>query len=227
MRKLTILLALLLFTVLTIGQTNRFYQGIKSCVYTDFAFAPAYAATFTLTSEYNPATGLYENTPEYEYRALSSFSYYTLIYNLRFNPVEFGEDMGIGINIAPAFAFSASEDGIGNINFPGYLTLNFGAGSTYETAKNFGYYLGAGLEYNQLFVIKYDDNFGLEDPVEKPITTWTQPMVIAGIRWWSKNNVLKELSFKYGFGSNPKEASGSNVISPKTFQLSFGRFLNY
>jgi hypothetical protein len=58
-----------------------------------------------------------------------------------------------------------------------------------------------------------------------------EPMFIGGVRFWTKNDKLMEVSIKYGFGSNPDLdlPVGTTLKGgkPRTIQITWGMFLGY
>jgi hypothetical protein len=76
---------------------------------------------------------------------------------MRFNAYEPTDDIAIGISASPSLGASYGDAGFGSINIPAYASLNFGAGSTYSTASNFGGYVGFGYEFTKVGLINISD----------------------------------------------------------------------
>ena len=232
MKAAYIIFILTIVSVFSFGQNSRFYQSIKSGVYTEYAFAPAYVSQINTFTNINPVTGIEEQTTEYLFNNKFTFSILNIAYSLRYNITDISDNIGIGLNVSPSLGFTISEEGFGSANLPAYLSFNFGAGSTYSTSANFGGFAGVGYEFTKIHLFSFDDGFAEPEytDIEKPVLSWAQPMVICGIRWWNKRNRLKELSIKYGFGSNshlPSAIDDSGAPTPATFQINWGWFINY
>lgn len=232
MRKIALAVFGIIISCSTFSQDSKFYRSFKYGMFTEYQIAPTGVKEAFSTTEYNNSTGEYDPVVEYTYGNTMSMSIMNFVYTFRYNIIEPSENFGVGINAAPNLGLSYSERGLGSFNIPAYLSLDFGAGSTYNTASNMGGYIGFGYEFTKTDIIplaeKYDHNTGTT--YEKPPTSWSEPMVIVGVRWWNKNNSLTEVSFKYGFGSNGELSPlipTSAISNPKTFQLTYGLFLNY
>ncbi len=237
------IIAALTFTILSIcsfGQDSKFIHSLKYGMFSEYQFAPtSYQVTGEFTS-YNSTTGQNESTPIYELKRPVSVSIVNVVYTARFNALEPSDNFGIGINASPSLGLSYGTAGFGSINIPAYISLNFGAGSTYSTASNIGGYVGFGYEFTKIGLLGGGEDSELSIvstgtvKVEDPKTSWAEPMAIAGIRWWTKKDRLMELSIKYGFGSSPDldlpagtTLQGGNGGKPGTFQIAWGMFLGY
>lgn len=233
MNKKLILLSLIVFSTISVfSQDSKIYHSFKYGMFTEYYISPTGVESVYVTSEYNSSTGNYEDVVEYEYGQRTAYSIINFVYTFRFNLLEPSENFGLGINASPSLGLSYSDNGLGSFNIPAYLSLNFGAGSTYSTGSNMGGYVGIGFEYSKMDIISLgDDDESLNGfDIEEPKTSWAEPMIIAGVRWWSSSNRLMEVSFKYGFGSNgdlPATVPESAIGTPKTFQLTYGWFINY
>lgn len=229
-----------LSTIFSYAQDGRFIRSFKISPYAEIMCAPIsiteketrtlYSGTYSLTSK---------DTIINNYDRPISFSFLSVIYTIRGNVYEFSENKTLGINFSPSFGFSISNYGSLSMNLPLYLTYNFGVGSTLTSEKNTGGYVGLGYEFNRINLSDYvlfNSNFGgfggfwnsghsIIEEVE-PQNFWHQPMLISGYRWLSKKDKPWEVSFKYGWSSDPKDIPKNvkNEIGrkPQTFQIGFG-----
>jgi hypothetical protein len=125
-----------------------------------------------------------------------------------------------------------STGGFGGFNLPIMLGLEGGVGSTYNSTSNHGTFLNFGVEINKMPLAVSEES---SDPVDEVKTSWVQPVIATGFRFWNKNNKLREINLKYGFGaaSDPKPAATSSTdivekyYKPMTIRLSFLYFINY
>lgn len=232
MKKTFILLIVLTIFKISYGQNDNLFHSFKYGVFTEYNLSPT---EITSTSVDDGTYYGSEPSTTYESTQIVSGSIANFLYAFRYNLLEPSENFSLGINASPSLGVSFAEGGFGSFNIPAYLTLNFGAGSTYNTGSNMGGYFGIGYEFTKINLVstyntpEYSESSGITHTYKDPITSWSEPMVIVGLRWWSKNDKLKEISFKYGFGSNgdlPLSES-KNAASPATFQLTWGWFINY
>lgn len=152
--------------------------------------------------------------------------------NYRYNLLEAGDEFAIGLNAQPLLGISifAQSEGVGHFNLPLFASLDFGAGSTYNSTANLGGFIGAGFEYYNAPVF----GSGIVGPEGDDFETdnsWTQPMVSGGIRYWGKKgNHCREISIKYGWGKDigsKYEDESFEFKRSNTFRLAFVTFLNY
>lgn len=241
MKKALILLITLTLFKVSYNQNDNLFHSFKWGAFSEYAFTPTGVSDISVRSTYNESTKKYEDALEYGYSRYASVSMFNFIYAFRYNLLEPSDNFGVGINASPSLGLAVTDDGYLSLNLPVYLTANFGTGSTYNTTSNMGGYIGIGYEFNKIGLIGSGDGLESEvyingstistptDVVEIK-TAWLQPMLIAGIRWWSKSNRLKEFSFKYGFGTNsdlPDNAPKTEVKTPNSIQISYGWFINY
>lgn len=223
---LLVLITIVTLSNVSFSQDSKVYHAIKYGAYMEYFWSPVGQTDASFYS-----TNSVQDSIVYSYDRYTAVSLFNFVYSFRFDVYEPSDNFGIGINASPSLGVTISDDGIGSLNLPGYLSLNFGAGSTYSTASNFGGFIGVGYEFNKINLIASGDDIYEDCPTcptfEKPSSAWAQPLFIGGVRWWSGRDVLYEVSFKYGFGTNGDLPSYINAGSPKTIQLSFGRFLNY
>lgn len=190
-------------------------------VYTDFIRTPVQEFT---TEDINGV--------EYNfYHQDQGYGIISISMNYRYNLIEAGDEFAIGLNAQPLVGLSvfSNSEGLGHLNLPLFASLDFGAGSTYNSTANIGGFIGAGFEYyNAPFL-----GSGIEGPESDNFDTdnsWTQPMVSGGIRYWGKKgNHCREISVKYGWGKelDSEFSEDYDFKRSNTFRLAFVTFLNY
>ncbi|NOX48173.1 MAG: hypothetical protein GXO89_14465 [Chlorobi bacterium] len=178
------------------------------------------------------------------------------IIGFRYNLVELDDEMSISAEVPVTLGISFATEvlnsdisvgpssGFGNVNIPLVFQFNYGNGATYNSSGDMGFVAGFGLEFNFNPIIAINDysegeildvgNFSIEPEYykyEKIKKSFFQPVVQLGLRYWNKNNKLKEVSLKYGFGGSTEWTTGAgNSIeshSPMNLQLTFTSILNY
>ncbi len=223
----TSLFAIILFISLSLSDISaqsfkdRSFHTIGTTYFTDYYASPlvAYERSFF-------------SGDETQYETPWGFSIMTFAYKYRFNIVELSDNIAFSTSINPALAVTASSVGMGSINVPLQLNMEFGAGSTYNTTANMGGYLGAGLEWNKVGLVNYDLFDAGDIPHDAEFQTmWMQPVISAGIRYWSASNVLKEIELKYGWAAQQEyTVGGGSEVSThraRTIRIIFNGFLNY
>ena len=216
---------LLLCVLLSFTSMLAFSQGLSD------RYISSWGNTYFLDYSASPVhtTLIEEGTqdPYLEYSVASAFSLFTLIYNTRINVVEPSDNFAVSASVAPSLALSFSESGIGGINMPVTLNAEFGAGATYHTTHNRGGMFGLGVEYNKIGLFALGDDYS-EGEYK---TSWIQPVVITGFRYWNKKNNLREVNLKFGMGGTQdyREDQSEDLTTRRslTARLSFITFLNY
>lgn len=200
------------------GLKDRYFSSIGSTYFLDVFTTPVKSETFF---------DEYSQEYETEYSRSLGFSYFTFMYRARLNVMQLSEDMAISASLTPALGISVSDAGIGSFNMPLLISAELGAGSTYSSASNLGFSIGAGAEYTNAGLINSD----LGDSYIGYTKSWVQPVVATGIRYWNKRNKLREINIKYGFGDKKpyQEYQGDEVVDKRsmTVRLSFMYMLNY
>jgi len=120
----------------------------------------------------------------------------------RFNLKEFDENaslsvstpisLGIGSTYAVDDQVVRGAEGFGSIQVPLLLKINLGNGSTYKTQKDFGFNIGAGLEFNKIGII----NANGPNPYNK---AFVLPCFTSGVVFMRGSSPM-EVNFKYGMG---------------------------
>ena len=228
MKKIILTFTLSLIILVTFGQ-NKLYTGLKIGLFSEYFQGP----TTVVSKEFNTnSTFSLEDSITYKYDSQNLLSYATVVYPIRYNILEPFNNLGLGINTSPSLSLSLSEYGIGSFNIPAYLSLNFGAGSTSDSKKDWGGYFGVGYEFSKINIINLETKeYGIKDNGRGetfPIKShWTEPMLIVGFRWWLSGVELIDLSLKYGFGSNIDLPENTKQSSPRTLQITIGWLVNH
>ena len=139
-------------------------------------------------------------------------------YGIRYNLKNLSDNFSVAVDASPNLIGHISEySGLG-LKIPVELTLNIGAGSTYDSDKTYGVALGAGLaaSFHPLIAFKTDyrdvDKFGL------------YPTVSLGFRRFkSDSSALSEFSLRYFFIPS-KELQ---EIPSFGLQVSWSKFIGY
>jgi hypothetical protein len=224
MKKLiTLSSGFLLMASCLFAQNERIFHSTGFSIYTDYMQAPV--TTYTK----NPGT-----IDEVSYAGQNSgLSIFTFIYNFRYNIMEISDNAALTGSIIPALGLYLSDGyagntGIGSLNIPLMAGYEFGAGSTYNSTANMGGFIRFGVEWTKapLFV----SSEGGTDDVEFE-SSWVEPVVQGGVRYWNKRNKLREIHIKYGFGSGAPDGvndeNGNSLGSAMSIRLSWMLFLNY
>jgi len=162
-------------------------------------------------------------------------------FSFRYNLYEIDDEMSvsaslpIGIGITSWSSTEYSSDGFGSLHIPLFVEFNYGNGATYSSSSNVGFVLGVGYQWDLMAVISDDVVDGYTSDKEKydypqAEKSWFHPTVKLGVRYWSRNNKLREINIRYGFGSKEEweDSNGaSNSHSPLSLQISFLRTMNY
>lgn len=158
-------------------------------------------------------------------------------YGLRYNVLEFGEDMSLSISSNPELSISFFSTGA-FLGARGDLSLGFniGNGATYAGIKDKGFVIKAGLDFSQYPLIQ-----GSVDE-ENQVPFLVGPMIQVGYRYWNNSNTLREILFTYSTANfdktTPYEVYSDqvndfvtlniqNTYRMNRFALHFRGFLNF
>lgn len=224
-----------IITILTIFlSVPAFSQGsFKDNLYQAIGYSVGYSSgPLSKLTSLNP--NYYgQGTPDSitNYAQAKDLTIFGIIYRLRYNVHEVSDNFALSVSTAPVveMSFVKGERDFG-FNISGMANAEFGAGSTYNSTSNVGGFVGLGFEY-----IKSSLLSALSTPSElypATINSWTEPVFATGIRYWNKNNKLREVSVKYGFGKIndvPLTTSSSETYGKRamSFKFSWLIFLNY
>jgi len=202
------------------AQNEKIFHSTGFSVYTDFMQAPA--------TKYTVSDGITEKTYADQYSGVSIF---TFIYNFRYNLVELSDNAAVTANVTPAlgvfFTTNDDESGFGSLNIPLMAGYEFGAGSTYNSTANMGGFFRFGVEWTKAPLFITTEN---ESDIEFE-SSWVEPVVMGGVRYWNKKNKLREIHIKYGFGTGAPSGvttyNGDQLGKAWSLRLSWMLFLNY
>ncbi len=156
---------------------------------------------------YTPATGQV-NT---EAMQLHGYGVLAGMYAFRYNFSEPDSEKAFSLSVQPALSVGFySNAGRFYFNLPVMAGWDFGAGSTYNSNANVGGFLRLGFEYNVLPLLKdmsdveisreyaTYENGQYEIRRVRAKTSFLNPCIGGGFRYWSRNNVMKEIGLKVG-----------------------------
>ena len=197
------------------GLADRYIGSLGNTYFLDYASTPVASEVI------NP--GSFDAYTEYHID--QSFSLFTIVYTARLNVLEPSDNFALSANVVPALGIAFSEAGYGSINVPLTINADFGAGATYHTTRDVGGTFGVGLEYNKIGLISKE---GVDSAFK---TSWMQPVVTTGVRYWNKKNKMREINLKFGMGGaqDYREYQSDDLTSRRslTARVVFISFLNY
>ncbi|MBT8327995.1 MAG: hypothetical protein KJP21_09755 [Bacteroidia bacterium] len=184
--------------------SDRFFLGLASSFYVDFATTPLsstqeYVGKVVIDSV--TTADVYEDVP---YQT-TYISYFSMGLEPRLNIKEFGDNMAFAISAPVTLgfgqAFPSNEDvngsyGFGSIQVPLLAKFYVGTGSTYESNEDFGLNIGGGIEMNKIGLI----NPGSSQEERDASKAWFMPTVCGGVHFW-RGSTPMEVNVKYGFGA--------------------------
>lgn len=152
-------------------------------------------------------------------------------YRFRYNLKDLNDDNSLSVEVIPAVGLdygdytNTSISGIGGFRMPIYAAFNTGAGSTYDSSKNFGFGLGAGLDINYNPVLFLEGEGGDLDFKK----LFIDPSIQLNFRYWkSSTSTLREFYIRYNFSSNDNDFdSNSNIDKPIHIVIGWMTYLNY
>ena len=217
--------------VLAQGAKDRMFHTLGFAAFTDYQIGPNTALAYPCSS-YSYTTNTYNTTSCIETNQASSLAFMTIIYRMRYNLVEPTNEFAVAGSVSPAFGISVvtsnSQEGFGSFSLPLAVSAEFGAGSTYNSTSNIGGFVAVGPELMLLPMFGANDHSTNEPALKK---TYIQTSIEVGIRYWNKNNRLREFAFKYGMGQNDSDLLPTDdyntVRDPRSYRLSWSFILNY
>lgn len=186
------------------ASNKKFFTEWGYSVLLGFSNSPA--STFT-TYAYGSPYATYSTN----FFTLDMFS---LLFRFRYNLIELNKDQALSLSALPTFGLGVSfgtsintdEVAFCSFDLPLILDYNIGNVSTYNTEKENGFVVGAGVEYTKAPLIGgvilgtwYDKNGNAF--IANPMTSWVEPVVELGYRYWNKNNKAVGYNLKVGFGN--------------------------
>jgi len=204
------------FAFLILFAFSRSYAQVKDKLF--HSIGTSYGTNY-IQSPINPTTrqtdSIYFSGIPVSYQDTFPFQQFllgglTFVYQLRYNLYEKTNDLALSISISPSFCIgkvfanesSSNEDVWGLLNIPILIHGEIGAGSTYMSSSEMGGFFALGIEYNQLPVFNFSEPKKQSGSHSLFITKWIQPSLKFGIRYWNKNDRLRELTLKLGYGAN-------------------------
>ena len=131
-------------------------------------------------------------------------------FGARYNLFDLSDNVAIGFDVSPELGFFAgelrsSDTGLLAFNIPAFISFNFGAGSTYDSDKDFGIAIKPGLEF-----IYGPISSGDVDDVDK--INFIPVLQISGRFWKRTNSKLRELYLRVGRQSSDNFEDGQMII---------------
>ena len=134
--------------------------------------------------------------------------------------------------------WTEGEGGIGSFNIPVILSYEMGAGSTYSTVQDIGFFIGAGYETSRTPLATFEK---LTWRDLKPVKlSWSQPILHMGIRFWRKpqnaftregKERLNSVGIKAGMGAMKSFRDKDNGFMDESrswsFRLYYSMFIGY
>lgn len=176
-------------------------------------------------------------------------------FGFQFKFFEFSDETSLGLDIPIKFGFSTplfvkTHDvaGFGYFSSPINLNFSYGLGSTYQTAAEYGFNIGAGLNFISAplalakdvdFDMHYrDEDLGITYDYTRPVSELDYkkfsitPVFKLGFRYWNKNNVVNEffVLFNYGKSTSYLELDSENKTATHrvyNFSLGYSALVNY
>ncbi len=227
-----------LFSVIDINEVKA--QGFADKSFHTLGYSPFLEFGKTPVVFYNGFSNFDEDAITRKFGTQgSSFTILSLNYTFRYNLVEVSDNFAIGALVNPGLGLSlltfdtgvVDASYIGSFSLPIMASLDFGAGATYDSGANMGGFFAAGIEYNVNPLFDGDEVIDEADATVSLDKSWVQPVLAAGVRFWSRNNRLREVSLKYGFKNGgeylDQETGETETAKIYTFRLSFNWMLNY
>ena len=161
---------------------------------------------------------------------VKNYNLYHISYHFRYNLYQPDEEKAISLLISPGLGLGLSQskkiNGFGIFNSSLLLGYEWGAGSTYRSIEEKGYFIRAGLEYHYAPLIFFDR---VND--EKELRTFLGPVFSAGFRKENLKGKLVETNLKIGWGFEQVDPGIYNVpfsfSRPFSLRISFVIFLDH
>ncbi len=167
-------------------------------------------------------------------------SFLTIGFNNQFVVKKFGDDKSLSVNVFPTVALSFTVRRAVSFTLPVFLQFNSGNVSTFDTKKETGFTVGVGAEYVNVGLVNlagtaeddflFDDNLGVQG---YEAISYIQPAANIGYRFFNKNEIARELNFRYSFKTIDTYAAFGQLPAGETsalsqwFRLSYIRYIGY
>ena len=189
--------------------SSRDFHSIGHSLFTDFNLLPIV--------RYDPdSLSIYDTLPTYS--RLKNYNIYHVSYYFRYNIFQLHEEKVISLTINPGIGLGLSQskkiNGFGILNGSVSFGYEWGAGASYRSIEERGYFVRAGAEihYAPLLIIK-------SESVNNDSKSWVGPVVSAGFRKENSKGKLIETNLKIGWGF--KKVNYDGAISPFIFSRPF------
>lgn len=168
-----------------------------------------------------------------------SFLYFG--FNNHFLIKKMGREKSISINFYPSIGLNAIRNRFMSLTLPLMVCFNTGNVSTFESKKDIGFTVGAGVEYINAGLIKitedeslWDIDFKTSRGFEGAKRSFIQPCVNLGLRYFTKSDHAQELNIKYGMHNadvydmyKKMPLTEKRRASNFWFRLSFVHYIGY
>ncbi|NUM30918.1 MAG: hypothetical protein HUU47_01160 [Bacteroidetes bacterium] len=215
---------------------KKFFIAFTTSTYTDILITPLKLHWDFTGNTDNQGNKKYDYIP---YQSMQT-NIVSIGFEPRYNLKEFDENNSFSVSIPFSFglgsSYSAANDdlqvkgneGFGSLQFPILFKYNTGNGATYKTQKDFGFNIGAGVEFSKVGIInmtatsnKYNKFFAL------PCATLGFVMM--------RGDSPMEINLKYALGKLTTQTTDTQglqlttnrVTRAQTLKLSFIYLLNY
>jgi len=141
----------------------------------------------------------------------TEYSFYDFGFSLgaRYNLYDFTDNIAVGFEVAPEIGMMRStefnEEGFLGLMLPAFVSLNFGAGSTYDSDKNIGIAIKSGMQLIAGPLI-------IDTARDLNKTNWMPVVQLSGRFYQKLKKRLAEVYLKYGRTSENTSFIDGNAI---------------
>ena len=160
---------------------DRIIIGHGFSVYTDFFDGPDGIRKYEYSGE-----ELQTNVS----KTVIGASIVTYTLNSRFILAEISKNNSVSLDLPVSLGLSFYGDGVGSLMVPAMISFNHGNVSGYSSDKDKGVVIGVGAQYVKGALA------GLSSELK---SSWIEPCMNIGYRYWNKRNKAKELNLKIGY----------------------------
>ncbi|MDG1433905.1 MAG: hypothetical protein P8M17_01460 [Saprospiraceae bacterium] len=205
-------------------------------------FKDNFFKTLGLQSEFNIFPTFETGSSDIPISQCISISLIGGYYGLRYNLYTLGDNKSLGIEINPSVGVLSVggyllddeiASGLGSFSLPLGISYNLGAGSTYNSAKNRGFAISTGVDFNYspvLFAksdqedIKWGTN-GIKGDLKR---FYSIPYFSLAFRFFGKRtSLLKQFFVRVSYRTNKHKDSNYQNIPPLGLKIGFGRVIGY
>jgi hypothetical protein len=189
--------------------SSRDFHSYGNAILTDFSLFPI--------SKYPSDKLTFDDTLPI-FSRIRNYNLYHISYFFRYNIFQPDDEKAITVALNPGLGIGFSQskrvDGFGIFNGSMLLGFEWGAGATYRSIEEKGFFIRAGAEYNYAPLVVFSTR-----SVDNDVRTYISPIVSVGMRRQNLNGKLFETNLKIGWGSETVDES--NGISPYMFSSPF------